>query len=270
MKGRVASVLSIAWYFAKSEMRNRVAGSVGGALWLFLQPLLLILMFFFIFSVVMRIKINSPYIVSRSFSVFMITGLLPWLALQDGIARASVSVLENREVVKKVLLPVVALPIGYCLSAHILYGSVFLIYTLFCLFKLASSGSVGLYKLVVLMLLTCSIFCIQFVMALGIGLLMSGLAVFIRDVAQILPLLLQVWFYATPIVYPEYMVPSKVRFFLFLNPYTCIVESLRSVLLSGNLPRVGMMLYAVGSAVVFFVVGYFVFRTLKAGFADVL
>jgi len=270
LRAKIKGFVPIAWYFAKNDMRNRVAGSLMGAAWLVIQPLALMLLFMFLFSFVLKLKLRGGFYGTRSFSLFLVAGMIPWMAFQEGIMRAAVAVVENREVVKKIYIPLGALPTGYCLSVHFFYGVVLLLFDVFCFFKLWSAGKVGVMWLPVSAILLLLVYFLQFVCALGIGLFLSSIAVFIRDIIQALPLIMQVWFYLSPIVYPEYMVPKKARFLLSINPYNPFLKSYKLILLKGELPHLGYWFLGLLFSSCFFVFGYIIFRKLKGHFADVL
>ena len=251
-------------------MRNRVAGSWGGALWLVLQPLLLILIFIFLFSIVLRVKLNELNVGTKSFSLFLISGLLPWFALQEGVTKSMVSILENREVIKKIHLPLEAIPCGYALSIQIIYGVVFLLFSGFCIFRIVFLGKISPLTAIYVFFSIPVIYTLQFFLSLGLGFITSAISVFVRDTLQVVPLIFQIWFYVSPIVYPESLVPSRFRFLLELNLYNVFLKSYRNLLLKGAIPDLkSWIIIFIFSFGVFFV-GYELFNSLKESFVDVL
>ena len=266
--GGMKDLLTLTIYFAKSDMRNRVAGSFGGFVWLVLQPLLLTLLFIFLFSCIIKIKIQSTFSGTSSFPLFLISGLLPWLAFQEALFRAMNSILENREVVKKIYLPLASLPIGYILSVQFVYGVVFFIFSIICL--LGGGSFLGFIRFLMLAWLLLLAYSLQTILSIGLGFIFSAIAVYVRDVIQIVPLFLQVWFYLTPIVYPENMVPEKYKFFLEINPFNSFVRIYKLILLKKIFPPYTMWFFPSIFSLFMFIAGFHIFNKLKDGFADVL
>jgi len=269
-KDYLKSFLSLSLYFAQSDMRARVAGSFGGVAWLVLQPLMLILLFIFLFSFVLKIKLNHAIVGTNSFALFMISGLLPWFAFQEGIMRAMLSIIENREVVKKIYIPLESIPCGYMLSVQIIYGVVFLLFSIFCLVKLVILYHIPFVFLIGKLTLLVLLYFMQFIFTAGLGLLISAFSVYIRDIIQIAPIFFQAWFYLSPIVYPEYMVPSRFKMLLSLNFYNSFLKLYRILLLKEDMPRFSLWITPIAFSLIFFILGYSMFNKLKENFVDVL
>jgi len=245
--------------FTRRDFKGRYAGSVMGFLWSFVQPLWSLALFTFLFSTVMKV---SPGIGERtdSFAIFLFCGLLPWMAVQEGIIRATTSITENAGLVKKMSFPSGLLVWAVVLAA-LLHEAIALGLFLVVL------GSMGQLTLSGLWILAIAI-PLQVGLTAGVGFLAAAVNVFFRDTAQINGMLLQGWFYLTPIVYPLSLVPEVFARYLGLNPLTVLVILYREALLGGTMPPLRSLTPLVIATVVALVVGIAVFRRLKPVFAD--
>ncbi len=256
-------------YFARRELRNRIAGNIGGLAWTIVQPLMMILIFIFIFSVVLKVKLpgkaNTP-----SFTLFMISGFIPWSQFQEGIFRASASIIENRDAVKKISFPLGTLIVGYVLAVGLIYLVPFILLCLYCIGRAIHLTLIPITKVPITLTLLATIYLLQTTFTVGLGAALASLAVYIRDTLQILPILMQVWFYATPIVYPKEMVPEKFRLILSANPWYAFVECYRSLLFYGKIPSADKVVFITLTSVAVLIIGVRIFKKLRDGFVDVL
>jgi len=245
--------------FTRRDFKGRYAGSVMGFLWSFVQPLWSLALFTFLFSTVMKV---SPGIGERTehFAIFLFCGLLPWMAMQEGIIRATTSITENAGLVKKMSFPTGLLVWAVVLAA-LLHEAIAL--GLF-LVVLGVTGELSLSGLWILLIAVP----LQVGLTVGLGFLAAAVNVFFRDTAQINGMLLQGWFYLTPIVYPLSLVPEVFAKYLGLNPLTVLVTLYREALLGGTMPPLGSLTPLVVTTSVALVVGIAVFRRLKPVFAD--
>jgi lipopolysaccharide transport system permease protein len=245
--------------FTRRDFKGRYAGSVMGFLWSFVQPLWMLALFTFLFSTVMKI---SPGIGERtsSFAIFLFCGLLPWIALQEGMTRATTAITENAALVKKMSFPSGLLVWAVVLAA-LLHEAIALGVFLVVLGVTGQLSLVGLWILVLAIPL-------QVAMTAGLGFLAAAINVFFRDTAQINSMLLQGWFYLTPIVYPLGLVPDRFERYLALNPLTPLVALYREALLGGGMPPLASLAPLAVAAVVALILGVWVFRRLKPTFAD--
>jgi ABC-type polysaccharide/polyol phosphate export permease len=244
------------------DIKERYAGSTIGIFWAFLQPLLFILIYWMVFSQILRIRIqvdtgNIPFI------AFLLSGLLPWFALQEGIIRGASAILDRRHVIKKVIFPVELFPLSSVISAfiHHAFGIV-----IFLLVFFLWSGSISFLQISCVLCLLC----LQIVLTSGLSLLFSSLSVYIRDIVQVIGVALQVVFYTSTILYPLNAVPAKLKYIVLMNPMTALAEAYHAVILYDRYPATGTMIYilCLTGAVLF--AGIHIFRKLKRGFADVL
>ncbi len=236
------------------EIKARYRGSLLGYFWSFINPLLLLLIYTFVFTVVMPGARGTGL---EPFAVFMFCGILPWTWFSSSLLESANVLVAGGNLIKKVFFPAEVLPIvtvlaglvNFCLGLPIL--AAFLIY-----YRVPVTVS-DLLWLPVLIALQC-------LLTLGLSLMVSSLTVLFRDVRDLLASLLTLWFFATPIIYPLSSAPPGVRRVLALNPMTYLIVSYQEVLFHPGPYRDWPRVLGVGavSLLVFFA-GYFVFNRLR-------
>jgi ABC-type polysaccharide/polyol phosphate export permease len=230
-----------------------------GLFWAIFQPLVLLLCYTFVFSIVFKIRAGT--LTTGNFATFLFCGILPWLYFQDTVLRCCNSIVENSNLIRKTVFPSEILPIAMALSnafTHLLGLAILVVVLVF-------SGLLAwtmLYLPVYLFLLV--------VLSLGLGWLCAALQVFLRDTYQIVSVMMVPWFWFTPIFYSLEMVPSALRPLIRLNPLTYVVEGYRCFLLEGRFPELSHLLILSAMAVSVFFLGGYVFRSTKREFIDVL
>ncbi|MCG2720928.1 MAG: ABC transporter permease [Thermodesulfovibrionales bacterium] len=244
------------------DIKEKYAGSSIGVFWTFIQPLLVILLFWLVFSKIMKIRIPAgtgdfPYL------PFLLSGLLPWFALSDGITRGASSIVDRAYIIKKVYFPPELLTVSVVISSLIHHGVGFLI---FLTAYFIITGSISMLQITFLIILLG----VQFLLTVGLALILASLVVYIRDILQILGVVLQALFYLSTILYPISAVPETLRKIIVVNPFTALIEGYHQVILYGKAPEL-FHLISLGVAVaVSLFAGRMLFRRLKQGFADVL
>lgn len=239
------------------EIRVRYKQSLFGAAWAVLQPLSLMVVFSVIFTYFVKIPTsNVPY------PVFSYSALLPWTFFVASIGLAASSLTQNMNLVTKIYFPREILPVGVVAAAFtdFLVGAAVFVGML-CVYRVP----VGLTILLVPVLLI-----IQVMLTLGLALFTSAINVFYRDIRFIVPLGLQLWMYATPIIYPASVVPERFRTIYMLNPMAGLVESYRAVALRGELPQPSVLGPAAIISASVLVLGYLYFKRVEWQFADVI
>jgi len=244
----------------KRDLLGRYKGSFAGILWTVLNPLALLLTYWLVFSVIL--KVPSPTGRSIDFVFFILSGLLPWIAFSESLIRSNTCILENANLVKKVVFPLETLPVIRTLSSGVnsLVGVLLLMILL-----LGSRGSLPWT-----VILLPAIFLPQLLLTVGFGWFLASLGVFVRDTNTIIGLVLTVWMFLCPIVYPQSMVPKGLVPWFRLNPFLPIVSGYRNVLIDGTIPGVKSMLFLIGISFLIFFLGYFWFIRTKRAFADVV
>ena len=244
----------------RRDVLGRYRGSFGGAFWTLLNPLILMLTYFFVFGVVLRTRFpNDP---SRSgFVLYFLAGMLPWLAVSEAVGRAPTVMVEHRNFVKKLVFPVETLPIN--LVAAGLVSEIFGV----ALFLLASYLSRGYIPASIVWLPVLLV--PQILMTAGICWFLAALGVFVRDLAQINGFLLTLWFFLTPICYPETSLPAPALRMLSKNPMFVLVRGYRAML-EGREPAFGSYWKLCVLAVAIFILGHAWFYKLRKTFADII
>lgn len=251
-RGLIASLVA-------RDLKARYRGSVLGFFWSFVNPLLLLLVYTFVFSVVLP-GLRAPEL--DPFALFMFCGILPWAWFSASLLEASNVLIAGGNLIRKVLFPAEVLPIvtvfaglaHFCLGLPILVA--FLVY-----YGVPITLTDLLWFPVIVL--------IQLVLTLGLALLLSALTVHFRDIRDLLTNLLTLWFFATPIIYPMSMVPESLRWYLSLNPFTHLAVSYQEVLFVEGTFTAWPQLLAVGAgALCVFALGYFVFDRLRDTLAE--
>lgn len=245
----------------RRDILGRYRGSFGGLFWTVLNPLLLMLTYFYVFGIVLQARFgNDP---SRSgFVLYFLAGMMPWLAFSEAAGRAPFVLLEYRNFVKKLVFPVETLPVNLVTAG--LVTEAFAV-VLFLAYLLLARGSVPLTALWLPVLAAP-----QVLFTLGLCWFLAGLGVFVRDLGQLSGFLLTLWFFLTPICYPETALPPAALPALSRNPVFVLVRGYRDILLEGRAPDFGPLWKLWLLAALVFIAGYAWFHKLRRSFADVI
>jgi ABC-type polysaccharide/polyol phosphate export permease len=241
------------------DLKARYRGSALGFLWSFVNPLLLLLVYTFVFTVVIQRPLTGAL---APFALFMFCGILPWTWFQSSLLESSNVLIAGGNLIRKVLFPAEVLPIVSVLAGmvHFFFGLPIL--AAFFLYYGRPVLPVDLLWLPVIVL-------VQLVLTLGLALLVSALTVHFRDLRDLLANLLTLWFFATPIIYPLAEAPEVVRPYLALNPFTHLAVAYQEVLFLPGPFRQWPQLLTLGAAsTVMLAVGYFVFDRLRDTLAE--
>jgi len=242
---------------------GRYRGSFGGVFWTILNPLLLMLTYFFVFGVVLRTRFgNDP---SRAgFALYFLAGMLPWLAFSEAAGRAPAVILEHRNFVKKLVFAVETLPINLVVSGLVSETFALLLFTL-GVWLAHGRVPVSVVWLPVLIVP-------QVLFTAGVCWFLAALGVFVRDLGQVIGFLLTLWFFLTPICYPEASLPAAALPLLERNPMFVLVRGYRAIFLDlgGHAPAFGPLwkLWIVSAVV--FILGHAWFYKLRRSFADII
>lgn len=243
------------------DLAARYRGSMGDVVWSVLNPVLLMATYYFVFGVVLRARFEGDP--SRSgFALYLLAGMLPWLAFAEAAGRAPSVVLEYRNFVKKLVFPVEILPVNLSVAGLVTQA---LALGCFLAFLATVRGGVPWTALWLPALIVP-----QFLFTLGLAWFLAALGVYVRDLGQLMGYLLTLWFFLTPICYPEASLPGSVLPVLEKNPMFALVRGFRGALLEGAAPdgRVVVQLWLVGVAAC--LLGYAWFGKLRKSFADVI
>jgi lipopolysaccharide transport system permease protein len=239
------------------RIKVRYKQTLLGVTWAILQPLSIMLLFTLVFSVIVKIPSEeAPY------AVFLYTALLPWTFFSTGLSTGSSSLLSNSQLITKVYFPREILPLTYVIAS--LFD-----------FLVASSVLVGLmayYKTPVALttLYTLPIVLVLTIFLSAMALFFSAIQLRFRDIGVAMPLLLQVWMFATPVIYPLSAVPGRLRPLYMLNPTVGIIENFRRVVLFKETPDFGSLGTSALISVASLIAAYIYFKRVEATMADII
>lgn len=238
------------------EIRARYKQSIIGYVWIIFNPLVQLLVYTFVFSVIFKFPTGGvPY------SVFLFIGLLPWIYLQTSLSTAALVLIDNANLLKKVSFPREILPYSVILAKSIdLFFSLLLLLVLMIFYRLSFQSS--LFLVIPLLL-------IQVILMTGLSLFLSAANLFYRDIQHLTNLALLIWLYMTPIVYPLSLVPKEYVWLYKLNPMVGVIEGYRSAFL--NLPfDLGTIAWSFLSSLIIFAIGFWIFKKGEKVFADIV
>jgi lipopolysaccharide transport system permease protein len=209
----------------------------------------------------MSVRLNGSASTGE-FALYAFCGLLPWLAVADALTRSASVLFDQQPLIKKVVFPSEILPVHLVLSALV----VEIVGLVVFLAVVIVGGRLPGWSLLLLPI----VLALQFFFMTGIAWLLSTLAVYLRDVRQVVGLLLTLWMFLTPIVYPASLVPARFKWVLDINPMTAIVDAYRAALLDDRMPSPVPLIVFAAVALTLFVSGHWVFTRAKPTFADLL
>lgn len=241
------------YFLTWRDVKVRYKQTVLGAAWALLQPLLLMLLFTFVFGRLVGVKSDGvPY------PLFAFAGLLPWMFFANAVTNSGNSLIGNTNLIKKVYFPRIIIP-----AAAVTAGLVELAIAFLLLIVLMFYYGVSLHSTVLLLPL---LVVLVTLLALGVGMWMSALNVKYRDVRYALPFLIQLWLFASPVIYP---VPQRWRWVMALNPMTGIIQGFRSALF-GQAVDWTTLACSTGITLLILIYSTFTFSRMERSFADVI
>lgn len=251
---------SIIKSYVKRDFTGRYKGSVFGSLWTVINPLVILGIYTFVFSGILKVRFGNEGGL-LNFAIYTFCGMVAWTAFSDAIARSATIISENANLVKKVVFPVETLPVYIALSGlftQIIGSVIMVVIVLVTRFQLH-------WTLVFLPLLMS----LQLLLTIGLSWFISSLGVFIKDISHIMGLVLLAWMFLTPVMYPESMVPERFKFIL-LNPLATLVSSYRLVIIEGQQPDFVRLIILSFFIIAIFCAGYEFFGKAKTAFSDVV
>lgn len=244
------------WVLTVRDIKVRYKQTVLGAIWAVIQPVLAMVIFSLVFGRWAKMPSDGvPY------PIFVYAGLLPWTFFSNAISNSGNSLVSSANLVTKVYFPRLMIPISSIGSALLDFA----VSTVILLIMMTVYGVGWSLNLLMAPLLVVAVV----FTALGIGSLLSALNVTYRDFRYVIPFLVQIWMFATPVVYPSSLVPEKWRWALFLNPMAGLIEGFRAAFL-GKPFDIGALLISLAMAVVFFIAGIAYFKKRERIFADII
>ncbi len=239
----------LAW----SDFKLRYKNSVLGFFWTLLEPLLMLLVLYVVFSNLMRIQVEH-------YQLFLLLGIITWNFLDRGTSMGISGIIGKPSLVQKVYFPRDVLIISACLTAFMMTLLELAVFAVFmAVFRVTLTAAIIYFPLA---------FVLLFGMVLGLSLALSALNVSFRDVQFIWRVILQAGFFATPILYPVTIFPPNLQWLVMLNPMARIVSMLRDCTLYDTASGVGNVIYIIASTVMILMAGYLIFDRLEPRFAE--
>lgn len=240
---------------AYREISQRYKQSVLGYAWVVINPLFQLLVLSFVFSTIFRVSsFNVPYV------VFLIVGLLPWNFFSQSLASATGSLVANSSLITKIYFPREILVYATIIAKAVDFFYSCLVLVLFFIFyKITISWQI--FWII-------PIFLIQVIFTAGLSLIISSFNLFYRDIQYLLNLIISLWFYLTPVIYPIEQFPEKYRFVFSLNPMSVIINGYRQVILGAAPPNLYSLSIAAAVSIGFFMIAYIIFKKSEGQFAD--
>ena len=243
------------WHMTVRHLRGQYKQSFLGYAWAFINPLSQMLILSFVFSTLLRFESQGvPY------PLFVFVGLLPWMFFANGLSSGTDAIAGATGLVTKVYFPREILPVAAILTkvVDLMFGLLILM-ALMVYYEHPPTDTLVWVPV---------LFGIHLVFTAGLALPLAALNLYFHDVRYLVGVVLTMWFYLTPVIYPVELVPDKYRFLFDINPNSLLINAYRRVVLMDDSPGVERLLLGIGIAAVTFLVGYYTFKKMESGFAD--
>lgn len=238
----------------KKDIRGKYKASFLGVLWSFINPLLQVVVYAIVFPYIMRIQ-------TPNYLIFLICGIIPWTWFVNSLSGGTTTITNNAGLIKKVYFPREILPISVVTSGLVNFLISCIIILLFTIF-----GGVGISWHIVFLPL---IVIVQYIISLALMFLLSAFNVYVKDVEYMVAFILNLFFYATPILYSIDMFSGSKLIWIFkLNPMAHFVNAYRDIFLNHQIPNIPSLLVLLGIGLILLVICYAVFKLLERKFAE--
>jgi len=238
---------------AMSEFKLRYKNSVLGFFWSMLEPLMMLIVLYVVFTNLMRVNVEH-------YQLFLLMGIVSWNLVSRGTSMSLNSILGKPSLVQKVYFPREVLVISSCITALLMSLLEFVVFAVFMIFfKVMPSITIIYFPMVL---------AVEFFMILGISFGLAALNVYFRDVQYIWAVVLQAGFFAAPIIYPISIIPENYVWVIMLNPMTRIIDMLRGSVIYSTIPAFGDVTYIIVTTLLLLIVGYAIFVKFEPGFAE--
>ncbi len=244
------------------ELTDRYAGSALGLFWALFYPLFLVGIYTLIFTFIFQVRIGQGA-TPLEYALYAIAGLIPWIVMQEGLVKSTNSIVSNANLVKQVIFPIDILPINGILTSFLTLFIGLTIFVIIVILALPNHLS-WTYALLPLIIL------IHFIFSVGLGWILAALAVYLRDLKEIVTIILLIGMFVTPVLYLENSIPSAFRWPFLLNPMTHLINMYRDVLIYGRINHPWSFVIFVSLSIIIFILGFKFFRKVKPFFANVL
>ncbi|OGB62635.1 MAG: hypothetical protein A2Y94_09640 [Caldithrix sp. RBG_13_44_9] len=249
------------WNFIRRDISSKYAGSLLGLYWSILNPVITLVVYIVVFGVFLNVRLPGTTSI-WDFALYFAAGFLPWLAFQDSVTRASRSIIDNKNYIKKVPFPNEIFPIYTTLSEFVNLLIGLAIYMLLFIFL---KGTLSVYILLLPLAIV-----LQMMFTMSLAFFLSSGSVYFRDIPTMLGPLFMIWFWATPIAYTVNLIPANFQWIVQLNPAYYMLEIYRDALFYNKLPEAQILVPFLIFSVVLFAISIWFFRKSKTGFGELL
>jgi len=249
------------WNFIKRDISSKYVGSLLGLYWSVINPIITLIIYIMVFGFFLKVRLPGDTNI-WDFALYFAAGFLPWLAFQDSVMRASRSIIDNKNYIKKVPFPSEIFPVYTTLSEFV---NLFIGLGIFFVLLLVLKGMPTIFILLLPLAIV-----LQLVFTLSLGFLLASGAVYFRDIPTMLGPLFMIWFWATPIAYTVNLVPREFQWIVALNPAYYMLEIYRDVLFYGKIPDIQIIGPFLIFSVTLFIISILFFRKTKSGFGELL
>ncbi|MFQ5672436.1 MAG: ABC transporter permease [Nitrospinales bacterium] len=259
--GRLVENKGLLKEFVLRDLRSRYAGSTFGLFWSVAHPIMSLIIYTFLFSVILKVKLGGQPGIAN-FALYLFCGMIPWMAFQETVLRSTTSIVDHANLIKNLVFPAKILPF-YIACSSLITGLISVAILVVAIALVLHFVSPHILWLVLILPF-------QMMFALGISFALATVHVFFRDTAQIVGVSLTVWMFLTPIFYPESLVPERFMSLYLLNPMTHLVHIYRDVFLKAQPFDPWNFLYFALCSLVVFYAGYTLFTKYHRKFVDQL
>ncbi len=252
----------LVWMMARREITDRYAGQTLGLFWAIGHPLFLMGLYVFVFVVVLKTKVGGTVDMPRDYATYIISGLIPWMAFQESMAKAVGVIVANANLVKQVIFPIEVLPIKGVLAAYVPQVVSF---TVLIVYVLAKTGELPWTYLLIPVL-----FVLQAVAMTGVSFLLSAIGVYFRDLKDFVQVFCVAGVYIMPICYLPQWVPAMVRPVLYFNPFSYLIWCYQDACYFGRIEHPWAWVVLLVGSFVTLGLGSRTFRHLKSHFGNAL
>ncbi|HTX90982.1 MAG TPA: ABC transporter permease [Anaerolineales bacterium] len=247
----------LCWMLALREVQLRYRQTILGVTWVIIQPLITTAVFTLIFGKLLNAKSDNI-----TYALFAFVGLLPWNVFSDSLQRAGVSLTRDIRLITKIFFPRIIIPISNAISTLVDFlVSFVLMLILLLIYKMPVS--INILTIPFLLLFT-------MILSIGVGIIFAALNVYYRDFAYVLPFVIQIWMFASPLAYSSKLIPQSLTWIYDLNPMVGIINGFRWAVFGQTDFPLNSLLYSFVVGLVVFSLGLLIFRRLERSFADVI
>lgn len=249
------------WNFIKRDISSKYIGSLLGLYWSILNPIITLSVYIMVFGVFLKVRLPGTTSI-WDFALYFAAGFLPWLAFQDSVMRASRSIIDNKNYIKKVPFPSEIFPVYTTLSEFVnLFIGLAIYFVLFFFLKGVPTVYIFLLPVAILM---------QMIFTLSLSFFLSSGAVYFRDIPTMLGPLFMIWFWATPVAYTINLIPDNFQWIVKLNPAYYMLEIYRDALFYGKFPEPEIIIPFLIFSIVLLVLCVLFYQKTKRGFGELL